>query len=151
MFKVKKRIRFAHCDPAGIVFYPRYAELCNEVVEDWFNDGLGVSFYTLQEELGVGIPAVRLEIEFLAPSTYGETLEFELGVKEIGNTSILLEVKGRHDGEERVRIQLRGVMISRDNRRPIQIPEEWRLRFAPYLDDTESEGRLGQSRDDDGA
>ena len=35
------QIEWGHCDPAGIVFYPRYVELCNEMVEDWFADGLG--------------------------------------------------------------------------------------------------------------
>ena len=40
-FHTRKLIRFSHCDPAGIGFYPRYVELVNEVVEDWCNDGLG--------------------------------------------------------------------------------------------------------------
>ena len=33
-------VQFAHCDPAGIVFYARYFEIINEVVEDWFEDAL---------------------------------------------------------------------------------------------------------------
>ena len=36
-------VRFADCDPAGIVFYPRYMEMFNALVEDWFREGLKLS------------------------------------------------------------------------------------------------------------
>ena len=36
-------IRFRHCDAAGIVFYPRYFEMMNDLVEDWFAElGMGL-------------------------------------------------------------------------------------------------------------
>ena len=37
-------IEFNHCDPAGIVFYPRYFEMTNSVVENFFPDEVGHSF-----------------------------------------------------------------------------------------------------------
>ena len=37
-------VRFGHCDPATFVFYPRYFEMINSFVEDWFEDGLEASF-----------------------------------------------------------------------------------------------------------
>ena len=54
-FTVRKAIRFQHCDPAGIVFYPRYFVLMNEVVEDWFDNGLGIDFgeFHARDRLGV--------------------------------------------------------------------------------------------------
>ena len=134
VFKVKKNVRFSHCDPAGIVFYPRYAELCNEVIEDWFRDALGVTFHTLQEEMRLTIPAVRLEIEFLVPSTYGDLLEFTLRVIEIGNSSVQLEIIAWHGEEQRVRIRLKSVMVSLDDLRPLRIDDDWRARLAPYMD-----------------
>ena len=46
-------VRFEHCDPAGLMFYPRFFALMNEAVEDWFA-ALGHSFKTLHvEQLGV--------------------------------------------------------------------------------------------------
>ena len=38
------QIEFNHCDPAGIVFYPRYFEMTNSVVENFFADVVGRSF-----------------------------------------------------------------------------------------------------------
>ena len=31
-FIAQRKVRFQHCDPAGIVFYPRYFEMLNSVV-----------------------------------------------------------------------------------------------------------------------
>jgi len=41
-FDMPVRIRFAHCDPAGIVFFPQYLVLTNALVEDWFTERLKI-------------------------------------------------------------------------------------------------------------
>ena len=46
-FERALRVRFAHCDPAGIVFFPQYLVMFNGLVEDWFTDGLGVPYAEL--------------------------------------------------------------------------------------------------------
>ena len=38
VFEVPVLIRFAHCDPAGIVFHPQYFTIFNGVVEDFFRE-----------------------------------------------------------------------------------------------------------------
>ena len=35
-FQTQIEVRFADCDPAGIVFYPRYFEMFNGLVDVWF-------------------------------------------------------------------------------------------------------------------
>ncbi|EXJ14519.1 acyl-CoA thioesterase [Imhoffiella purpurea] len=133
VFSVTKNIRFSHCDPAGIGFYPRYVELCNEVVEDWFRDGIGIGFRDLLEEHRLAIPTVRLEVDFLVPSVYGDRLEFTLSVEEIGNSSLQLAISAWNGTEERIRIRLKGVMVSVDDMRPIRIDEAWRRRFSGFM------------------
>ncbi|NPT47023.1 hypothetical protein GNZ12_38180 [Paraburkholderia sp. 1N] len=41
--------------PPGIVFYPQYFVLFHEVIEDWFNDGLGIDYagFIGNEKLGI--------------------------------------------------------------------------------------------------
>ena len=63
-FEREVLIRFGHCDPAGIVFFPRYYELLNAFIEDWFNDGLGVSYAALLGPRRVGLPTVQLQASF---------------------------------------------------------------------------------------
>ena len=43
-FDMPVRIRFSHCDPAGIVFFPQYLVLTNALVEDWFTECLHVDY-----------------------------------------------------------------------------------------------------------
>ena len=129
-----KRVRFSHCDPAGIVFYPRYAELFNEVVEDWFADALGVGFHALHEEHRLGIPAVKLEIEYFAPSRYGEELTFSLHVTRIGNSAIGLQIDAGVGEAVRVRGRVTVVLTSMDTFRPVPLDDAWRARLAPYAE-----------------
>lgn len=133
IFSVRKHVRFSHCDPAGIVFYPRYVELCNEVVEDWFREALAVDFHALHEQHRLGVPAVRLGVEYLAPSTYGDVLEFALQVRAIGTASMDLSLLARCGDQERVRIELKVVMISMDSMRAQKIAAPWREAFAKFI------------------
>lgn len=81
------KVRFGDVDPAGIVFYPRYFEMLNSAVEDWFEDLLGVSFSTLHLVSGLGVPTVRLDCDFAAPSRLGEVIEVTLWVLKLGRSS----------------------------------------------------------------
>jgi acyl-CoA thioesterase FadM len=67
-FEEEVLVRWAHTDPAGIVFYPRYFEMINALVEDWFAGPLGCDFETLHGEFGTGVPTVSIECEFVRPA-----------------------------------------------------------------------------------
>ena len=67
-------IRFSHCDPAGIVFYPQYLVLFNHLVEDWFTEGLGVDYARMLGARRIGLPIVRLECDFRAISRMGDAV-----------------------------------------------------------------------------
>jgi 4-hydroxybenzoyl-CoA thioesterase len=83
-------VRFEHCDPAGLIFYPRFFALVNETVEDWFA-GLGHSFKALHVDRRKGVPTVRFETEFIAPVRLGDALRQSLGVDSIGRASLHLK------------------------------------------------------------
>jgi 4-hydroxybenzoyl-CoA thioesterase len=131
-FATHKLIRFHHCDPAGIVFYPQYFILFNELVEDWFDRGLGVDFARLHVEQKRGVPMRRLECDFLSPSRIGERLTFTLAVKKIGGTSLTAEVEAAAGGVVRVRARLVLVYLSLETHRPVPFPDELRARLARF-------------------
>lgn len=134
IFRCQKLIRFSHCDPAGIVFYPRYIELGVEAVEDWFGQGLGVSFWALHEEHRLGIPAVHLDVNFITPSRHGDLLDFLLSVVHIGTSSMTLDVVVECEGQRRFRERIKVVMVSLDTMRSIPISEPWRLKFSAFME-----------------
>ena len=87
VFTTERKVRFADCDAAGIVFYPRYFEMLNGVVEDWFAGPLGVSFRELHMERGVSVPTAAVEARFIAPSRLEDDLTFALTVTRLGGAS----------------------------------------------------------------
>ncbi len=132
-FTRDKLIRFHHCDPAGIVFYPQYFVLFNELVEDWFNAGLGINYARFHTEERLGMPMAHIECDFLAPSKIGETLKLMLAIKRIGRTSLTLDVDGSADGEPRVRAKLVVVLASMETHRPVPIATDLKTRLERFV------------------
>ena len=132
LFECNKRIRFHHCDPAGIVFYPQYFVLFNEVVEDWFNEGLDVDFALFHTEHRLGVPMAHIECDFLAPSKIGDMLRLRLSVARIGRTSITLVIEGRVADESRIRATLVLVLASLDTRRAVALPRDFREKLERF-------------------
>lgn len=132
-FRKEVLIRFAHCDMAGIVFYPRYLEIFNDRVEDWFQEGLGFGFAAMHAEHRMGIPTVRLEVDFVAPSRVGDVLEAVLTVRAMRRTSMTLSIELRgDDGAVRVRGKVVLVFLDLESRRPIVIPDWLRPRIERF-------------------
>jgi 4-hydroxybenzoyl-CoA thioesterase len=126
-------VRFADCDAAGIVFYPRYLEMFNGLVENWFRDELNFSFTEIVTNRGWGLPTVHLEVDFVAPSRFDETLSATLTVRSLGTTSVNLEILLRgKDDRDRVRGKVVLVLIDRAVPRAIPWPSELRERILAF-------------------
>jgi 4-hydroxybenzoyl-CoA thioesterase len=133
-FVSTKQIRFHHCDPAGIVFYPQYFVLFNELVEDWFNQGLDVDFAQFVTRGRHGLPTARVECDFLEPSRIGEQLQFSLSVAKVGRSSLTLAVEVRAGDVIRVRATLVVVHVQLDVGRPVPFPQAFRERLARFVE-----------------
>src|SRR5262249_54778125 len=92
-FRREVLVRFAHCDAAGWVFYPRYFEMVSDFVEDWFAAGLQVSAPELLRSQAILTPSVHFTADFVKPAHFGERLLFTLSVRRIGRTSCELEIE----------------------------------------------------------
>lgn len=93
-FVKKETIRFKHVDFAGIVFYPRFLEMLNDLVEDWFGEALGRPFSKIHETNG--IPTVDLKVQFKKPGRIGEELTKSLWVTSLGGASVTCGFKFVH-------------------------------------------------------
>lgn len=113
IFTHQIRIGFHHCDPAGIVFFPRYYEMLNTVVETFFREVLAFPFENVVGS-GQGVPTVRVETDFRAASRLGEVVVFSLRVVGVGRSSIDLALRGDCGGELRLASRHRLVWIGPD-------------------------------------
>ena len=122
-------LRFAHCDPAGIAYYPRYFEIVDGAVEDWTASCLGVTRHALHLEHRLGLPTVDLHATFAAVSRLGDNLTVRIDVAEVGNSSILLLANVDCEGEQRFTVSLRQVLVRLDNMTATPWPPQWRSRL----------------------
>ena len=132
-FTTTRRVRFADCDAAGIVFYPRYFEMLNGVVEDWFAGPLGVSFRELHMERGVSVPTAAAEARFIAPSRLEDDLTFSLTVTRLGGASCGLRHLIECDGQRRFEATQTIVYVGR-SLKPEPWPEALRAGIAPFVE-----------------
>jgi len=129
-YKSEIPIRFAHCDPAGIVFYPRYIEFFNNLVEDWCLEN-DIPYAEVRGGRGMGLPTVHLEVDFLAPSSMGDVLSAELTLHAAGVSSLSIDIVLRgEDGADRVRGNLVLAMMDAGTRRAVPIPEDVRAKLG---------------------
>jgi 4-hydroxybenzoyl-CoA thioesterase len=126
-FARARRIRFSDCDPAGIVFFPQYFVMFNGFVEQWVDEGLGLSYAGLIMQRRIGLPTVRLEADFRAVSRIGDDVTLALGVQHLGGRSITLDLHcDGPDGQRRVSIKQVLVTTSLETHKAIEIPPDLR-------------------------
>ncbi len=116
-------VEFQHCDPAGIVFYPRYFEMINSVIERYFRDHVGYDFAAMHFVDKNGVPTVKIEAEFHAPSRLGDRLMFDLAVKRVGNSSLEILIHATCDEQHRMTVRSTLVRIDLVSARPAPWPE----------------------------
>lgn len=131
-FERIRRIRFSHCDPAGIVYFPQYLVLFNQLVEDWFTEGMGISYADMLGKRRLGLPIVRLECDFRAISCMGEALRFGVTIERIGGKSLTLSLDAVCDTQLRVASRQVLVFTDLETHRAVPIPDDVRAALAPY-------------------
>ena len=137
-FRHDIKVLFQHCDPAGIVFYPRYFEMVNQTVEEWHETGLGYSFATMHMRDQRGVPTVSISADFAAPSRLGEVLAWSLQVVRMGRTSAHLVVTAGKDGVTRMTAKPVLVCLDASTGRPTPWADAQRAKMVEYLIDPES-------------
>jgi 4-hydroxybenzoyl-CoA thioesterase len=129
------KIRFEDCDPAGIVFYPRYILMLHRFFEDWFDEGLGHSLGTMTIDRKIGFPVVSLKVLFQRASRLEEILDWSLTVVRISGKSVNLTINATCNGENRLvfEITLVSVNLAADGISSREIPPDIREEMKKFL------------------
>jgi 4-hydroxybenzoyl-CoA thioesterase len=125
-----QKVLFKFCDPAGIVFFPRYFEMINDCVEGFFDEAIGFPFEKLLE-IG-GVPTAEISTRFRAPSRHGDMLTISLGSERLGRSSLGLSIVGTCDGETRFESTSTLVFVDRSGK-PTRWPEAVRDKLNAYV------------------
>lgn len=129
-FVYRQEVLFRHCDPARIVFFPRYFEMLNDVVEAFFATIPGHGFAQMHPDNGV--PTAKIEAQFMAPSRHGDVLEFALSFTRVGTSSAATAFHGTCDGQTRLTASSVLVYVGPDLR-PCPWPAPVRAALTAHL------------------
>jgi len=125
-------IRFSHCDPAGIVYFARYFDLMNGVVEDWFGEALGIDYHEMIGPRRTGLGYVSAGADFAKPGFMGDRLEFAVAVERIGRKSVTLRVHAFRASEPMLQARLVIVTTSLVTHTSTVLPEDLRAALELY-------------------
>src|SRR5258708_14290572 len=96
-------IQWGACDPANIVYYPRYFEMFDDSTSIMF-EAAGFSKQDIIRKYGlVGIPMVDTRAKFYIASTHGDWIAIESRIESFKRSSFEVSHKGFKD--ERLAIE----------------------------------------------
>ncbi len=128
-------IEWAHCDAAGIVFYPHFYTWFDQATERLFkaND---LSYATIEREFGaLGMPLVESGASYTNPCRLGDEVEMTTWIEEWHRKTLLVKHRIVHvEGPLALEGFERRAWVVRDPDSPrgmkaVTIPEEVRKRF----------------------
>jgi len=131
----KVRIEWSHCDPAGIVFYPRYFELFDAATAALFERATGMTMLQMFRAFNsAGYPLARTRARFVRPTRYGDDVTIE-SVVALGRASFDVAHHITRNGMSCVECSETRVWVIQDPADPARyrsqpIPETIRLRFG---------------------
>lgn len=120
--RIPLAIEWAHCDPAGIVWNPRYFEFFDTGTWRLFEAVLAMPRQALNERYGIiGFAAVEAGANFTIPLKFGDAAELETAVTEFARSSVALRHRIFKNGKLAVEGQERRVWAIRDPADPARI------------------------------
>jgi 4-hydroxybenzoyl-CoA thioesterase len=137
IYKRNTRIEWGDCDPAGIVFFPRYFAMFDSCTTALFSQALGgMSKYQFTRHYSfAGYPMVDTRARFLKPCKFGDDVEIETQVTKFNRSSFNVQHRLSLNGELCVECLDTRVWVARDSEEPekiraIPIPKEVIEKFA---------------------
>ncbi|WP_349367570.1 thioesterase family protein [Salinarimonas sp.] len=126
------KIRFAHCDPAGIVYFARWFDMLNGVIEDFFGEALGLDYHVLIRDRRLGLGYGQAHADYLKPGLMGDIVDFAVLVERIGGASITLAIPGYRGHEPVIAARLVIVTTDLDAHKAIRVPDDVRAALTRY-------------------
>jgi 4-hydroxybenzoyl-CoA thioesterase len=108
------RIEWGDCDPAGIIFYPRYFDIFDASTAALFERALDMPKIKQLKTFGIaGYPLVRTRARFIRPTRFGDEVVVESTIA-FGRSSFEVEHRLSRDGKLCAECSEKRVWVVRD-------------------------------------
>ncbi len=129
------RIEWGDCDPAGIIFYPRYFAMFDHSTTMLITAASGVSKAELLKRYDFdGYPLVQTQSKFISPTSFGDDVVIQSTFTKVGRSSFEIRHQIRKNDRPCVEGLETRAWVKRDEAdksriRSHPLPEELAARF----------------------
>ena len=88
----KKRVRYGETDQMGYLYYGNYAQYY-EIGRVEMLRSVGLTYKSMEEEHGILMPVMTLEMRFVRPAHYDELLTIRTSLRELPGKTIVFHVE----------------------------------------------------------
>lgn len=130
MFEHRFRVRYAECDPQGVVFNAHYlAYLDTNITELW---RAAFGSYQAMLDRGIDMVVIEAQLRFHQPARFDDELTLEVSVSRLGTTSITTAHRIARGTELVAEGTLTHVLVDRETLTKTEIPDWIRDGLEPW-------------------
>jgi acyl-CoA thioester hydrolase len=129
-FVHRLRVRYAECDPQGVLFNANYLAYVDHTITELWRAAYGG--YTNMLDRGVDIVVAEASLRFLGSARFDEELAIEALVTRIGNTSLTTGYRFLRGHDVLLEATMRHVFVDRATAIKTRIPDWARAGLAPW-------------------
>ena len=128
---VRRRVAWGECDPAGVVYTPRFAEYVVSAQDYWFRHALGHMDRPHPLRQQIVFPMRAMHFDFTGMIAPDEYFDMHVRLSEIRNRSLTLAINAVHErGHPVFTALLTKVAFDQKSGSAIAIPQPLRERLA---------------------
>ena len=115
------RVRFAECDPQGVVFNAHYLAYADVGMTELWRAAFGS--YGAMLDRGIDMVVIEAQLRFHTPARFDDELRLEVLISRLGNTAISSDHRILRGDELIVQAALHHVMVDRETLGKTEIPD----------------------------
>jgi acyl-CoA thioester hydrolase len=115
------RVYWEDTDAGGVVYYATYLKFLERARTEWLR-ALGIEQPALAEADGVVFVVRRVEVDYLRPAAFNDSLMVVCRLAETGRASLEMEQAILREGQELVRARVKIACVTHPDFRPARIP-----------------------------
>ena len=135
VFRHRRIVRWGDADPHQFVYTGRIPDFGLEAIEAFMKACIGVNWYEIVLDQGIGTPFVHLACDFKSPVYPRGSVDIEVRIERLGRSSVTYDLKGYQQGD---RLCFTGryvcAFVHATKMKPIAIPAGMRANLQRYVE-----------------
>tara|TARA_B100000674_G_C37757250_1_gene876206 strand:- start:408 stop:815 length:408 start_codon:yes stop_codon:yes gene_type:complete len=127
------RVRYADTDQMGFVYYGNYAKYYEIARVELFRN-IGLTYKSL-EEMGIGMPVIKMKTNFIMPAKYDEKLVIQIKIPELPKLKIIFFYEIFNEKNELINTgETVLTFINLLTRKPKRVPSIMKDKLSKYFE-----------------